>query len=613
MSSFAELVNEAFIQPLRSVLIVDDEYPTWDEILNFQLEEGVQDIKLNSRSISKPWRKNPTPPLKVIKKFRQRNPGFVIDIHDALADNHTEASSEGETAASLANHLHQSDLLVLDYNLEGAESGLGGAKAKEILKSVLSNQHFNLIVIHTGEESLQNVAEESLMSLLGSCASKFSPREVEAINEIQESIDDLDATGDFDNVKFDEVFNRTQYLLSRKLGYKQALSDYMAKRGGPLSPLADFFDGLQLERRQKKSFLLWAINEIEKKFANEFAEEDLKGIVWKIAEDNKWIRTAKGFVCFTEKGPADLLEQLQEAIIDWQPTPSRLLSAKYRHELNLIGVEAEDEALLKHHIFALFYKNIRDGARPDIPEPQREIYRAQQLREHVSRQSEGLSFLIEDNVKAFGEKIIATEIAEGKNYLTHYNVDLADPKNRQKAIAQYNHYVSTLPSRNTSEQLDSGHIFRLDNQWWVCATPACDLQPGQNSIAFNGRSDDLRPFMAFQLYKVNPDDLSHLHINGGAYCFVEDDGKVIALGIKSLSKEKEPSDLKIHWKTFLAQSGGTIIDNKINILQLTLEGASISQIPKEVIVISKLRYAYALNYIQRVGISTSRIGLDYVS
>ncbi len=206
------------------------------------------------------------------KKFRERNPGFVIDIHDALADNHTAASSEGETVASLANHLHQSDLLVLDYNLEGAESGLGGAKAKEILKSVLSNQHFNLIVIHTGEESLQNVAEESLMSLLGSCTSKFSPPELIAIDEIQGSIDDLDATGDFDRVKFDEVFNRTQYLLSRKLGYKQALSDYMAQRGGPLSPLADFFDGLGLERRQKKVFLLWAIKELEKNIVVEVRE-----------------------------------------------------------------------------------------------------------------------------------------------------------------------------------------------------------------------------------------------------------------------------------------------------------------------------------------------------
>lgn len=338
MSNFAELVNEAFIKPLRSVLIVDDEYPTWEEILNYQLDEGVKNIELNTRSNSKPWRQNPTPPLQVIKKFRERNPGFVIDIHDALADNHIATSSEGETVASLANHLHQSDLLVLDYNLEGAESGLGGAKAKEILKSVLSNQHFNLIVIHTGEESLQNVAEESLMSLLGSCTSKFSPPELNAIDEIQGSIDDLDATGDFDRVKFDEVFNRTQYLLSRKLGYKQALSDYMTQRGGPLSPLADFFDGLGLERRQKKVFLLWAIKELEKKFVREFAEEDLKGIVWKITDDKKWIRTSKGFVCFIEKGPENLLTQLEEAIIDWQPTPSRLLSAKYRHELNLIGV-----------------------------------------------------------------------------------------------------------------------------------------------------------------------------------------------------------------------------------------------------------------------------------
>ena len=117
--------------------------------------------------------------------------------------------------------------------------------------------------------------------------------------------------------------------------------------------------------------------------------------------------------------------------------------------------------------------------------------------------------MIEDNVKAFGEKIISTEIAEGKDYLTHYNVDLEDPKNTKKAIAQYNHYVSTLPSKTTPEQLDSGHIFKMNNQWWVCATPACDLQPGQNSIAFSGRSNSLRPFVDW-----HPNGATHLRANG---------------------------------------------------------------------------------------------------
>jgi len=34
---------------------------------------------------------------------------------------------------------------------------------------------------------------------------------------------------------------------------------------------------------------------------------------------------------------------------------------------------------------------------------------------------------------------------------------------------------------------------------------------------------------------------------------------------------------------------------------------------KEAQVIAKLRYEYALNYIQRIGVSVSRIGLGYVS
>lgn len=167
--------------------------------------------------------------------------------------------------------------------------------------------------------------------------------------------------------------------------------------------------------------------------------------------------------------------------------------------------------------------------------------------------------------------------------------------------------------KNSPEQLDSGHILLIEDKWWVCATPACDLQPGQNTIAFDGQSKNLRPFTAFPLVKVDLKDLEDRHINGGGYCFVEYQDNIIVLGIKTVGDERKPTDMKVHWQNFLAENGGQIIDNKLNIKQFSLNDDDVSIIRKEATVVCKLRYAYALNYIQRVGISASRIGLEYVS
>jgi CheY-like chemotaxis protein len=611
LNSFAELVNEAFIKPLRSVLIVDDQYPTWEEIFNSQLNKDTKDAAQDALSLKKRWRNEAQGPFEVIKSFRKRNPGFVIDIHDAVVSASNEG--EGETAAQLADHLHQSDLLVLDYNLEGASTGVGGKLARKILHSVLSNQHFNLIIVHTDEPDLQDVAETCLVSLMDICSAEYAENYLTEIQQAEEFIGDLEDSNKFDRKKFEEIFSRTHYLHCRKIGHRKAVSEYLSN-SGQLAPLYQYSEQLHLTMPQKKSFLLWAINHINGQLRKEFALEALKGLVWSFNERTKWIRTSRGFVCFINKGLTNLLEQLENALIDWKPTPSRLLSAKYRYELNRIGVDAEDDALLKNHLFALFYKDIRNGGREDILEDQKEIFRDQKLREHVTRQSEGLSFLIEDNIVNFGKEIIKIDLSVEANFLAHYEVDLDKPYEVKKARAQYNHYVSTLPPKNgTSEQLDSGHIFKVDDQWWVCATPACDLQPGQKSIAFGGNSSSLRPFTAFQLIKKLPENLTSAQINGGSYCFIEDNGEIIALNIKSIEDEQQPSNLKVHWQTFVAESGGVIQNNRLNIKRFIMNDDNVSTEQKEALVICKLRYPYALNYIQRVGISASRIGLEYVS
>ena len=120
VATFSDLVREAFIDPLRSVLIIDDQYPTWEEILNNAFSDAERDQEIEARSTAKEWQQLPSGPLRVIKQFRRRNPGFIIDIHDGIDPDAGNTLNENETPVSLASHLYQSDLLILDYNLEGA-------------------------------------------------------------------------------------------------------------------------------------------------------------------------------------------------------------------------------------------------------------------------------------------------------------------------------------------------------------------------------------------------------------------------------------------------------------------------------------------------------------
>ena len=126
---YADFVAEAYIEPIRSVVIIDDDYPTYDEVLSAE-------IKDDAVPESKAWRRNPERIRKVIRRFRERTPPLLVDIHDGK-------NVDSDRDAALTSHLHQSDLLVLDYQLDPAREN-DGTLAIDILRQLISNDHFNL-------------------------------------------------------------------------------------------------------------------------------------------------------------------------------------------------------------------------------------------------------------------------------------------------------------------------------------------------------------------------------------------------------------------------------------------------------------------------------------
>lgn len=617
--TFSTLVREAFIEPLRSVLIVDDQYPTWEEVLGSKANVADQPDTLITHPPQKDWKKSgANDALRVIHEFRSQRPGYVIDIHDGVESRLPRVESNSgsqETVSELADHLHQSDLLVLDYNLEGIDA-LGGRKARKILRTVLTNKHFNLIIIHTAEPDLDHVLAQCVISLMEKCTSSLGENMNVHLQKLDDKLDELEVEEKFYRKELEEKLTVYQYLDFREScdSIHGAVRAYLSGKG-VFAGLFAWATEIGLVKDDRRHFLYWALREFERIRSDDFSDKATESLSWKFDPRNRWLRTSKGFVTFVKKGTANLLPELQKALESWKPNPSRLLSAKYRHALSSVGVAAEDKSLSKIGVFAQFYDNIREPARDGLSSEQAKLSREFKLKEHVSRQSEAISFIIEDDLVKFGEKIVRVDENSGNTFSTYYDVDLSIPETKKRAINEYNSYISTLPQKSDDDQLDSGHIFELNNEWWVCATPACDLQPGQNTIAFIGESSDLRPFTAIKLAKINSNELGNDHINSGSYCFVEDSksNNIICLGLKTISEELKPATQKVTWRTFVATNQGLISSGECNVITPKLSNGKIETPECTIKVRAKLRYEYALNFIQRVGASVSRIGLGYAS
>lgn len=612
MTELQYLIREAFIDPIRSVLIVDDQYPTWEEVLNEQLPKESRDPVLNERSAKKSWRDEPTGTLSVISQFRNQKPALIIDIHDAAEakisegnvaakDDKTEASSEEST-----DHLHQSDLLILDYNLEGVTSGLEGHLARKILKSVLRNRHFNLVVIHTQEKQLKEVFYNCLVSLSTPLRSRFD-KQSDLLDRIRGHLDELNDEEKFNPKELSDYFDLDAYMKLRhpSTHCRAELRKYM-RGGGVLGRLHEWAEKLELKGQLKIGFAYWAIDEFEKARKDIFSDESFEGLNWTQKDERLWLRTGRGFVTFVKKDHQDLLSELQLSLQAWQPSPSRLLSAKVRHEISCNGVEAEDRTLSKSHVFAYFYDLIRNGAT--------EEKRAALIRDHLNRQTETLTSQIETTVVKFGESIFDADSKMGDTFASHYGVDLSSEEERRLAATHFNSYVSTLPLAVGDDHLECGHIFQMNSEWWVCASPACDMEPGQNTIAFMGESKELRPFTALKLSEVKLENLTDRQINSGLYCFAETEPGVIrCLGLPSQDAVDDAGigSEKVTWRTFIAKHDGRFCGGSLHLIRPRLNADAVEFPDDTAKVMAKLRYEYALNYIQKVGVSVTRIGLGY--
>ena len=588
LDHYRKFIVEAFVAPIRSVLIVDDDYPTYTEILGAQPERDAH----GTTSRRKAWHADPKRIERVIRRFRERTPPLLVDIHDG-------ANVSPGDEVTVAKHLHQSDLLVLDYQLETAGQA-DGTRAIEILRSLMSNAHFNLVIIYTKKE-IDSVFDEVRWGLINPSPDTLS----------QDEINDAEQLVDAGEDKFDGFWQRisgsitsAQYFHFRL--HQGSYHRTMAKGQQPYSAFKSECDSVGWDRDQRRLVLRYFLQKIEGE--NRIDISDSRGtgdLSWSLGSI-KWIKSDSVFVVFSKKtDDDDLLFDLQVALSDWNPKPSSLLLTKLRAEVDEHGIAAQGQALSSHYALAYwYYRLLRTDDEPE---------RRWRIAESVSRHSDSLIGGILPRVERFVARLVEAEREASDNHVKRickerFDVDLANEQIRRQAALQHNAFVCSMDPEGW--HLVTGHIFCMDDEHWVCLSPACDMVPSQISEWSHSVFGKQRlPFVAVRLQhlrkeKMLPNVQSNrfvtLHLDGelNYFCFNDPSGEGSAP----------------HWQVLYAENRGVFIGKDFRFFVSRIEKGKTRLISKRyrAHVVSQLRYEYALNLIQKLGISLTRTGLDFV-
>lgn len=578
---YGSFIEEAFVKPIRSVLIIDDDYPTFDEMLALEIDHAGDGRPART---NKKWYENPQRIKNVIDSFRRPERPMLVDIHDG-----TNVDAHGD--AKVATHLHQSDLLVLDYELDKMRPR-DGQRAIDILRSLMSNDHFNLVVVHTSED-LDFVYREIITGLLPPLADRMEQEDAATVRKLL--IEQEDANEEFDGAAKAAV-GRDQYLHSRL--HPDTYLRTMGRAHQPYAAYHALAEGAGWNSEQRKLVLRHLLETVDAGLRAAMHAEAASGMRWS-QTNTRWIKADSIFIAFSEKADQDdLIGDLQKALEDWNPAPSRLFLAKLRAEMDEYGVVAQSAALERRHALAHWYERLLLSNGAD---------RRWRIAESVHRHSDQLLHQISGRVEDFANRLVDAEAAvcePGERCKEHFSIDLANPDQRKRAAREHNAFVCSQPPQGW--HLTTGHVLEIENEHWVCLTPACDLVPsqgGERAKAFGSRV----PFMAVKLHPVN--DGKAPEVNTNLFVFLNFGEAIKAFGFNAQGKEGAAP----LWRTFYAERRGMFGDGFVLKIAMMQPGARrLISVVKPARVVSQLRYEYALNLLQKLGVSMTRIGLDFV-
>jgi hypothetical protein len=599
-SSYRDFIKEAFIDPIRTAIIVDDEYPTLDELLLDADEAGGE--RTAGREQQQKKHANRKQVRQILQFCRAQKPTpWLVDVHDGKTP-----TVEGEIAS--VTHLESSDLLILDYHLDPS---YGSDKAIDILRRLAGNGHFNLVVVYTRDRDVTGTGIDRTINEIALSLASASPnfqlnhgklRAFEIKMEAWEGVDEGIAArlmASVDEIAFLKVLEHEDCKWESIKDSIELidLKNYIEAIPSSVDITPDQVLSLIMHKRQTS-------------FVQAMSHKPYGRVtIGKTANEVNWIRVDTLFVTVISKEhePSTIPDKLLDALEAWDPVPHRLLMSKMRSALAVEGVMAESNILMNRHLQAGWLSEVLETD---------DAKRHTSVRQNVARHWESLGGKIEPKILDFADRV-ATYLArekEKQDLLARFD-KYAAHSDKAHVHLQMNIHACSKPVEG--HHLSTGHILRIGNgagqqcQYWLCLTPACDLEPGQGaSKGWGKRLGTWLPFKAVRLYPAAT-SAGLKYATRGYHVFFNENGKSCVYGFTELSVNSVTPTLS--WEQFFVADQGRFAD--LNMLEVASIGKNLdlSFDKRQAVVVAQLRYEYALNLMQRLGAHLSRVGLDFTA
>lgn len=126
MSDRREAIKQAYVETIRTVLILDDKYPDYDQIGN-KLDPERYDVD------------------------------SAVRLWQGFRNKHRTCDICSNSATVGAPYLDRLDLLVLDYDLQMDDGGHKGKAAREIIRGLATSTRQNMVIVYTADDQFNDV------------------------------------------------------------------------------------------------------------------------------------------------------------------------------------------------------------------------------------------------------------------------------------------------------------------------------------------------------------------------------------------------------------------------------------------------------------------------
>ena len=591
---YTDFIAETFIKPIRTVTIIDDEYPTMDVFISDELSHKQKENKTSLK--------------KLISTCREPSNNWMLDVYNGIPKD-----TDGEQPFS--SRLHNSDFLILDYHLDGTDDG-PGSDALKILEHLALNPHFNLVAVYT--KGYGGNIDEVFKDIV--CSLQQAPEIQEPPSSVQEALDDWSIEEDnIDNKLIDSITDIDFLSLIRE--YETTPTKWPTD-SQYLSESKSLYDRKPENIRLPFPLLLWWIN--NQKIINlgsSFGGKTFLNFGWGMDEDINWVHTDQLFVTVVgKKNPVDMLPlKILEALTKWHPHPHKLILTKLRHEIDEQGIAISNKILKKQYVHAYWLEEILTADKDAI------YFKAWTI---LCKHWDELAAQTKEVLTDFTLRMVAQlkkskDVEEILNQFTKPKI----LKDKNRILLHANCFNCSKPIEGY--HLTTGHVLELKEadsfSYWICVTPACDLEPGQNKISLKDRI----PITLLRLYE------------GTTACRKENDGgrlsndKIIERALKNATSKnilflnfEDDNDVcifssivNIHGNAnpfleeFFVKNSGKFNqgDCKLTLYRTDLaKNGRLIYKKAEATVVAQLRYEYALDLLLKTGGCKSRIGLDFI-